>query len=60
MKSSARFSQDVIDSGWRKVDSCRLTKESMCQVIRHLHTIPTQELVLVVDPSEVFVRGKTG
>ena len=35
LKSRVRFLQDILECGGIKVGSCRLTKEFMCQVIKH-------------------------
>ena len=35
IKSRVRFLRDILECGGTMVDSCRLTKEVMCQVIRH-------------------------
>ena len=56
MKSSPRFLQDVLETGGIEVGSCRLAK--VCQVIKNLHTVLSQELVLVADASGVLVETR--
>ena len=56
MKSSPRFLQDVLETRGIEVGSCRLAK--VCQVIKNLHTILSQELVLVADATGVLVETR--
>ena len=50
----------VLESEGIKVGSGGITKEFMCQMIKYMHTISMQELVLVDDPMDVSVWRRDG